>query len=207
VLGLHYPLGLKRPGTADVRNQLDTEALPGEKRVDKPGEQKPRLGDPGQLDPERVRRMMGPVDNFKLLTKSGEKKQVIAADSAFKPGIEFKFGTAKDHYLVYELKVPLKTDQSYAYAINSANGSDYGLRLEMLKSFTGRISMKPGDQPDRPLGDGMPDEGFSGGMHGGGMPGSMLEWGPGRGPMIREENQIEFDFSARVRLSADSPLK
>lgn len=113
------------------------------------------------------------------ILRAGAVKQRIPVDEA--KGIEIKVRNETGLF-VYELKVPLKSDEEHPYAIGAKAGTEIGIGLEVPK--IDRDEMRKTMQ-ERTGGGGMPPGG--GGMPPGGMGemgGGMGRRGGGRRPQL-----------------------
>jgi|GEM_PF-2014113 hypothetical protein len=204
-LGVHYPLGLRNQRFPDDKDNVPADLKPpveGQIQAPPGGEARPGFGEHDKFDPELIKRMMGPSDNFEILVKSGKNKQVIPCDASCTYGVGIGTSLVKDNYLVYELRIPLRSDSSVRYGVTGNGAGRFGLRLVLGKATESRAAIKPRSF-DRPSdGEGRMPEG---GMPGGEMPGGMKPGGGmGRRPMESADAELDFDFKAVVDLAADS---
>jgi hypothetical protein len=127
----------------------------------------------------------------------------ITLATAETPGIEVALGH-QDGRFVYELKVPLRTDESHPYAIGVENGRPIGIGFETPEPDREAMREAMGDS----LAGGLPGEGWGEGpdgegmRHGGTGPGGMGPGGPGARGTRRLPRPLEI--WGRISLASEA---
>ncbi|MEJ2722181.1 MAG: hypothetical protein P8181_13730 [bacterium] len=144
--GIRFPLGLDRPG---IRREMRESAGSS--------------GPPDRLEMQkRFAERLASMDQYQIIGPSeGNLRLMSASDSET---IVVKVGMVNGAF-VYELRVPLRTDEDYLYGLNVGPGDVIAIGIDSPK-FEPAGMRAPHDDMDV----GMGDRGMSGGRGGGGMP-------------------------------------
>ncbi|MEO7273741.1 MAG: hypothetical protein ABIX28_13510 [Vicinamibacterales bacterium] len=180
--GVKFPIGIG----------LSEEDLRGRRRGGAPDSAAPgrEAGDQGQ--PPSVE----PPNRLEVLGASKDEARSYTADQA--PGIAVKVGQAEG-LLAYELKVPLSSSSSHAYAISAKPGQTISVGLEMPKLEMPNARGREGGR-----GGGMGGGGGGGriGGFGGGGGGRGRRGGGGGGGMERPEQAKPLSGWIELKLAA-----
>ena len=195
VLGIRFPLGRAGGRTPFAGLGPDSHSLGSRPRIepDSTGAGQPPGGElagsgirPSDLDPMGAggRHMdMDPADAVAALRDSSAELEILHGEGpgtrmrvSEMKGAELKIGM-KNEALVYELRIPLRSDGDHPFALDLAPGKTLGIGVETPKIDRSRFT-RPNDGDRPPGGEGRPD-GFPqdgggmgrGGHRGGGWPG------------------------------------
>jgi hypothetical protein len=138
--GIKFPIGMR-----SMREQMDSMHTPE-----------------GELDRDKMRQAFEEsLAGLEILGPGGEKKQIPVEEAK---GIEIKVRN-ETGLLVYELKVPLRSDKEHPFAIGANAGTTIGFGLEVPE--IDKDEMKNAMQGGMLGQEGMPPGGGMGGMGGG----------------------------------------
>jgi hypothetical protein len=134
-----------------------------------------------------------------------DKNDIQRMRSGQDHGISVAAGRGQGRF-VYELKVPLKSSEGRAFALNAAPGSVISIGFESEESKDSRDRPEGGRREDQGGPPGAGDVMDGGGMPGGGMPGGGMGPGgrPGRGQVESMESANSLNVWLFVTLAAKS---